>query len=150
MDSVKKAILIKELQPVLGQHEGDRNKRYKDSKGIWTIGIGHNIESMGLPDDIKMFEQTNGWITDEMINRLFATDISTAISDCETVYPKFDQFPDHIQIALVDIMFNFGRTRWVASFPSTTMILHATEHVDRHLVCLTVVRASEKALRQSP
>lgn len=34
------------------KEEGFRNKMYKDSKGIWTIGVGYNIEERGLPTDI--------------------------------------------------------------------------------------------------
>jgi lysozyme len=40
------------LRQRLIREEGWRNKMYKDSKGIWTIGVGYNIQERGLPDDI--------------------------------------------------------------------------------------------------
>lgn len=127
--------LITELAPILSENEGRRSRRYKDSKGIWTIGIGHNMQANPLPPDIAMFEYTNNYITQEMIDRLFQTDIMVAIRDCQKLYPKFDTFPEPIQIALVDIMFNFGYTRWSKQFKETIAHINAEEwdDVEDHL-----------------
>jgi len=38
------------LKKMLTLDEGKRNKAYKDSEGIWTIGIGRNLEDPGLSE----------------------------------------------------------------------------------------------------
>lgn len=37
-----------ELIAILKKREGDKARAYKDSKGIWTAGIGRNLENPGL------------------------------------------------------------------------------------------------------
>ena len=37
------------LVDIIGRHEGFREKKYKDTKGIWTIGYGFNMESKNIP-----------------------------------------------------------------------------------------------------
>lgn len=135
MTDVELKKLIYELVPLVGDHEGKRNKRYKDTEGFWTIGIGHNIDANKLPPDIAEFERQNGYITDEMVNRLFSTDIMTAITDCQKVYSNFDSYPWRCKVALVDIMFNFGITKWTAQFGNTIkhIINGEWEDVEQHL-----------------
>jgi lysozyme len=39
-------------ESILRTEEGKSLKLYKDTRDIWTIGIGYNIQQRGLPDDI--------------------------------------------------------------------------------------------------
>jgi lysozyme len=39
-------------ETILRLEEGKRLDLYLDSEGIWTVGIGYNIQTRGLPDDI--------------------------------------------------------------------------------------------------
>jgi len=39
-------------ESILRTEEGKSLKLYKDTRDIWTIGIGYNIQKRGLPDDI--------------------------------------------------------------------------------------------------
>ena len=39
---------LTKLEDQLIQHEGLRLDMYRDSVGIWTIGIGRNLEHVGL------------------------------------------------------------------------------------------------------
>ncbi len=89
-------------------NEGKRNKVYKCTAGKRSIGIGHNIDAKGLPDDIEAFLEDNGYITNEMINILFEQDIEDAMADCERLYPNFDDLTKSRQIALTDFLFNVG------------------------------------------
>ena len=41
---------IEMLKKMLIFDEGKKKKAYKDSEGIWTIGVGRNIEDPGLSD----------------------------------------------------------------------------------------------------
>lgn len=100
--------MIDRLTEMLKRHEGKRKKVYKCPSGYNTIGIGHNIDTKGLPRTIKKFLDENGYITDAMITELFAQDISDAISDCTRLYPSFNTFSENRKIALIDFIFNVG------------------------------------------
>jgi lysozyme len=96
------------LKDMLIRHEGKRNRPYKDSQHIATIGIGHNIEASPLPPDIAEFLIENGRITDEMVFKLLDNDVQTAELSCKRLYPDFDEFTENRQNALIDFIFNVG------------------------------------------
>jgi lysozyme len=96
------------LKRQLEGHEGRKNRVYKCTAGKRSIGIGHNIDAKGLPDDIEAFLEDNGYITDEMIDRLFDQDVEDAVSDCERLYPNFASLSEERQNALIDFVFNVG------------------------------------------
>lgn len=83
--------------------EGSRNKAYRDTKGIWTIGVGHTGPEV---------HQGLVW-TDEQIKAALATDVVTAencINDHVEVPLSQEQFD-----ALVSFVFNVGVTQFVES-----------------------------------
>jgi lysozyme len=45
--------MITNLRDQLVRDEGVRLQLYKDSRGIWTIGVGHNVEANPLPFDVS-------------------------------------------------------------------------------------------------
>lgn len=96
------------LREMLERHEGRRKRVYKCTAGKKTIGVGHNIDAKGLPPDIDAFLEDNGYITDEMIDRLLDDDIEDAISDCKRLYPNLEDFGDVRMEALIDFVFNVG------------------------------------------
>lgn len=97
-----------ELKSVLEDHEGRKNRVYKCTAGKRTIGIGHNIDAKGLPDDIEAFLEDEGYITEDMIDELFLMDIKDAEKDARKLYPSFDSLSDRRKIALIDFVFNVG------------------------------------------
>ena len=48
--------------------EGKKNTAYRDSKGLWTIGVGHLIK----PDEQYLLHAT---LTDEQVEELFKSDL---------------------------------------------------------------------------
>lgn len=96
------------LREMLERHEGRRKRVYKCTASKNTIGVGHNIDAKGLPPDIDAFLEDNGYITDEMIDRLLDDDIEDAISDCKRLYPNLEDFGDVRMEALIDFVFNVG------------------------------------------
>lgn len=96
------------LKEILRRHEGVRNKPYRDTKGILTIGIGWNMEANPLPQDIAAFLRVHGYITNEMIDRLLDISIETATDNCRDIYKDFDSFSENRRFALIDLMFNMG------------------------------------------
>lgn len=90
------------LEDSLKVDEGDRTRRYLDTKGIWTIGIGHNLKVSPLPA---------GWIeplTDAQIDTLFGRDIGKTLVNLDARWPGWRNYPEPIARALADMGFNMG------------------------------------------
>jgi lysozyme len=85
------------LKKMIRKHEGYRQRLYTDSVGKQTIGIGHNIDDLGLHP--------------EVIDLQFNYDIDDAVEDCYRLMSNFDDLPEDKQIVLVDMMFNLGLVR---------------------------------------
>lgn len=79
--------------------EGKRNTAYKDSKGLWTVGVGHLIK----PDEQWMIHTT---LTDDQVEDLFKSDLrwcDEAVN--ESVIPNLSQASLN---ALYSLCFNIG------------------------------------------
>lgn len=77
--------------------EGRKNKIYKDSEGILTIGIGRNLESKGLSDN--------------EVNILYDNDLRDAIVDARRLVPNFDKHNPARQGVIINMSFNLGLGR---------------------------------------
>lgn len=97
---------IERLQNQLKIDEGVRLRVYADSLGKLTVGVGHLV----LPADGLKAGDT---ITQERCDALFEADTARAISDCQKYlgFIGFDDLPDLIQEALVNLLFNLGVNR---------------------------------------
>ena len=109
--------------------EGKRPLRYFDSKGIPTIGIGHNMLSRPLP---------SGWkepLTIDQIDQLFVEDSSDAIHMVRNVFADcFDSWSDNRKAAIVDLVFNMGIGTFLTFGPTITHIRAGEwEEVAKHL-----------------
>jgi GH24 family phage-related lysozyme (muramidase) len=109
------AIDLQKLEVQLTKHEGKRNKVYKDSVGIPTIGIGFNlkrpdakvkIEAVGA-DYAKVLAGTEE-LTDDQISKLFKGDISTSVAAGRNIVSNFDELSDVRKRVIVDMIFNLG------------------------------------------
>lgn len=75
--------------------EGRETHPYKCSTGHLTIGVGRNLETVGL----KPHE----------IDYLFANDVNEAILDLESIFgPIFANISPNRRLALIDMRFNLG------------------------------------------
>ena len=88
--------IIESAVQMLKEHEGWRNKLYKDTTGHWSIGCGRNLSDKGISDpEIKV---------------LLSNDIAVALADCYELFGgDFDTWEDGRQLALLDMSFNMGR-----------------------------------------
>ena len=84
----------------LAQREGVRTKAYRDTRGIWTIGIGHT-SAAGPPDVYEGLE-----LTTEQVMDLFAKDIGQ-YEDCVNSSVKSELTQNQFD-ALVSICYNIG------------------------------------------
>jgi len=82
--------------------EGERLAPYRDSVGIWTIGIG-TTRILGVP----VHEYTRP-ITHETAMDLAMSDIYKACIQAQTVIPNLDELSDSRQEVLVNMAYNLG------------------------------------------
>jgi lysozyme len=97
------------------KEEGARNKAYKDSKGLWTIGVGHLIKS----DEQHLINAT---LTDEQVKDLLKSDLrwcSEAVESSVKVTLTQAQFD-----ALYSLCFNIGET----NFRKSTVVKKINEN----------------------
>jgi len=106
MDLVK---LGEELQV----DEGVHSHPYRDTRGIWTAGVGHNLISHGCSADQIALWKING-IPKELIFKWFAEDISAAVKCVKEIFPSYEDLPDNVQRVLVNMAFNlmYGLKEW--------------------------------------
>lgn len=70
---------------------------YQDSLGLWTIGVGRNIEEMGISHKEAML--------------LLDNDLQRTISELEGSFDWFDYLPSVVADAIINLGFNIGLTK---------------------------------------
>lgn len=90
-----------ELLQQIKEHEGLRLKPYKCPAGRLTIGYGHNIEDNGLSKTACEY--------------ILIEDIEEAKRNLYAIFTRdfFDSLSNNQKIALVDMMFNLGMSRFL-------------------------------------
>ena len=91
--------MIDKLKDFIIKHEGLSLKPYYCPAGKLTIGVGRNIEDNGINYDEAMF--------------LLDNDIGRCIRELKEIFKDFDKLPENIQTALIDMIFNLGKTRFL-------------------------------------
>jgi lysozyme len=97
------------------KEEGARNKAYKDSKGLWTIGVGHLIKA----SEQHLITAT---LTDKEVEELLRSDLkwcSEAVESSVRVPLTQAQFD-----ALYSLCFNIGET----AFRKSTVVRKLNEN----------------------
>lgn len=86
---------------MIKQHEGFRDKPYRCTAGKLTIGYGRNLDDVG--------------ISNREATILLYNDIIEATESVRVVFSgfEFDEFSENRQAALIDMMFNLGRSRFM-------------------------------------
>ena len=105
------------LRQLLIDEEGCELEAYKDSEGVWTIAIGHNLETdqteeelaiLGLEDELEDWEGFT--ITEQQAFELFDLDVEEAVND---LYPAFTdediaKLNDTRYAVLISMVFQMG------------------------------------------
>jgi len=87
------------IKDLLIKHEDLKLKPYKDSKGILTIGVGRNLDDLGISEDEAMY--------------LLENDIKRVKEELKEIFPNFDELPYNVQLVLIDMDFNLGKSRFL-------------------------------------
>ena len=91
---------MSKLIEMIKRHEGVVPYAYQDSRGYWTIGVGHLID-----------EELGGGLSDDEIDYLLTNDINRCIEEAET-YPWFAGLSEPRQAVVISLLFNLGKPRW--------------------------------------
>lgn len=90
------------IMAMIKKHEGVRNKPYQDTKGLWTVGVGHLIgDGKTLPPE------WNKTFTDQEIDSIFSLDYRHH-KELAMKAPGWDKANEKGQAALIDLTFNMG------------------------------------------
>jgi len=107
--------IAKSTLDFITKEEGARNKAYKDTKGLWTIGVGHLIKA----DEQHLITAT---LTDEQVEELLRSDLkwcSQAVESSVKVPLTQGQYD-----ALYSLCFNIGET----NFRKSTVVKKINEN----------------------
>lgn len=95
-----------ELSPigeaVLIAREGRRLKAYRDSVGVWTIGVGHT--SAAGPPTVR----AGLAVTPSECDAIFSRDVGRFVRAVREALPEGEPLPQHAFDALVSLAFNIG------------------------------------------
>ena len=87
-----------ELRRQLIHHEGLRLEPYRCTAGKLTIGVGRNLDDVGISRDEAM--------------TLLENDIRGCFADLSRIFPDFQEYNHARRYALVDLRFNLGPSRF--------------------------------------
>ena len=82
------------LRALLIKHEGIKGRVYADSEGVLTIGVGRNLEDVGVSYDEAMM--------------MLEGDIKRVLYDCWHEFPWFAELSEARQVVVANMVFNLG------------------------------------------
>ena len=90
-----------DLYDWIKNHEGLRLKPYRDIIGKLTIGIGRNLEDVGITEDEAFLMLVN--------------DINRCESELIEIFGKdeFLLYPEPVRVVLYDMIFNLGKPKFL-------------------------------------
>lgn len=98
-----------QLKASLVKHEGTMPRPYLDSVGVWTVGIGHNM---------------NRPLSAAAIDQIYLDDVTEAFNECLHAFPWFADLTDTRQRVMVELVFNLGLGR-LLGFPKFLVAMNA-------------------------
>jgi len=113
--NVSKVSGDEDIKAMIIGHEGVRNQPYKDSLGLWTVGVGHLIgNGKTLPKDADRV------YSDSEIAEMFEMDYAHHKKIAERT-PGYNEANDAGKGAMIDLAFNMGK--WWPKWPNTSKAL---------------------------
>ena len=103
---------------MLQADEGLKYNAYKDTVGKTTVGIGFNMDSpsaknvwvqANIRESFNLVKNSNFPLSTASIASLVNTCINNCKIDLRDVFDDFDTYPNYVQLALINLMFNMGK-----------------------------------------
>ena len=116
------------LNELLIRHEGLRLKPYKDTVGKWTIGVGRNIDDLGITKDEAL--------------ALLQNDIERCRCELNKTFPWWIKLGEVREAVLLSLCFNLGITR-LLSFKTTLGLIENGQYAAAADRLLTLPWASQ-------
>jgi lysozyme len=126
--------ILKGIIPRIKQHEGVKPKKYTDSRGIPTVGIGFNLnrsdadaklKSIGAnPIKVKQGKQA---LTEAQMNSLLIGDLKTANKSASELVSDMTSHPATIQGVLIEMAFNLGK-KGLSEFKNFLALINAKKY----------------------
>jgi lysozyme len=113
---------LKLLDVELRRDEGVRYGQFLDTKGIPTIGVGHNMEVSPLPEG---YEQP---LSDEQVNYLLNEDLQNTFSGLDMRFPWWRELDEVRQRVIANMGFNLG-IGTLATFVNTINAMQTGDYV---------------------
>ena len=98
---------VEQLREQLKIDEGCVYEIYNDHLGYPTFGIGHLVRE----SDPEHGSPLGTAVSEGRVIEAFDADIEIVLSDCNTLYPDFEDLPEEAQQIIANMMFNLGRPR---------------------------------------
>ena len=98
---------VEKLREQLKIDEGCVYEIYNDHLGYPTFGIGHLVRESAP----ECGSPLGTAVSEGRVIEAFDADIEIVLSDCNTLYPDFEDLPEEAQQIIANMMFNLGRPR---------------------------------------
>lgn len=119
------------MKTLLSKYEGYRNCKYRDTKGIATIGIGWNLESNNGTTGRLIGINWPNCINDGQVNTLYEYSVKRAAEELYDYLPWAKRLPNGVRDVLVRMSFNMGignSSRGLLSFKNTLELLRRGDY----------------------
>lgn len=107
--------IIKEIISRIKQHEGVKPKKYLDSRGVPTVGVGFNLKRSDADQKLKAVganpikvKQGKQALNDKQIETLLIGDLKKSKEEANRIIGNLAQHPSGVQGVLVEMIFNLG------------------------------------------
>tara|TARA_R100000008_G_scaffold81086_1_gene64024 strand:+ start:99 stop:545 length:447 start_codon:yes stop_codon:yes gene_type:complete len=98
---------VDKLREQLKIDEGCVYEIYNDHLGYATFGIGHLVRESDPENGSPLGTE----VSEDRVADAFDDDIEIVLSDCNKLYPDFEDLPEEAQQIIANMMFNLGRPR---------------------------------------
>jgi GH24 family phage-related lysozyme (muramidase) len=117
-DSTDREInIIRDIIPRVKKHEGVKPKKYIDSRGIPTVGVGFNLKRSDADQKLKSVganpikvKQGKQALNNNQIETLLVGDLKISKEAANRIVGNLTQHPAGVQGVLVEMAFNLGAT----------------------------------------
>jgi lysozyme len=111
-----------DLWQTLVEDEGYETEPYRDSRGIWTFGVGRNLETVGLSREEVIRGLRTGFKTKAFVQYLFKNDCERCARFLSGHYPWMVGRSWSIRKAMLCMCFQLGEKNFADFAPTLALI----------------------------